>query len=344
MRTVNSHTGAAFEAGKLGHRNGAGPEGTEVVDGREEQELRNGRVPPQPGTQANLASMFGLPGLVGAPGRQKTAKKQKVATAVKGYGGKLLQTIPGDHAVEDPEWVLVLKNNAGNKQYHCLRCGHEWHGHDGRVIAHFLRLSGEGVKLCTRTPEERCRTVCERARKAKDAGKRSGGNDSALARTRDIAADGVMCSQEKKQADVDQALAEWAVLHGIPDAAIDSRCVPFRKVLDKLFLHGPTYTLPARQVLMCHEQRAENTRAGGLFLAHQEAAAHVEIMPYSGPALLDLLLLGLSSASARPQLALSSASARPQLAVFSSRCSLASTRSGAEPRRLAPRLCPTAPS
>ena len=61
-------------------------------------------------------------------------------------------------------------------------------------------------------------------------------------------------------------------MHGIPDAAIDSRSAPFRKVLDKLFLHGPTYTLPNRQVLMCHEKRGYNTRAGGLFLAHQEAA------------------------------------------------------------------------
>ena len=35
MRTVGvaAHSGAAFEAGQLGHRNGAAPEGTQVVNG-----------------------------------------------------------------------------------------------------------------------------------------------------------------------------------------------------------------------------------------------------------------------------------------------------------------------
>ena len=33
MRTVAAHSGAAFEAGQLGHRNGAAPEGTQVVNG-----------------------------------------------------------------------------------------------------------------------------------------------------------------------------------------------------------------------------------------------------------------------------------------------------------------------
>ena len=117
MRTLSSHTGAAFEAGRLGHRNGAGPEGTEVVDGREEQEQRSGRVP-QGGAQTNIASMFGQPELVGAPGRQKAAKRQKVATVATGFGGKQLLSIPGDHTVEDPEWVLILKNDKGNKHYH----------------------------------------------------------------------------------------------------------------------------------------------------------------------------------------------------------------------------------
>ena len=36
MRTLSFHSGAAFEAGELGHRNGEGPDGTEVVDAREE--------------------------------------------------------------------------------------------------------------------------------------------------------------------------------------------------------------------------------------------------------------------------------------------------------------------
>ena len=36
MRTVAAHSGAAFEAGQLGHRNGAAPEGTQVVNARED--------------------------------------------------------------------------------------------------------------------------------------------------------------------------------------------------------------------------------------------------------------------------------------------------------------------
>ena len=74
------HQGGFRGTGRLGHRNGAGPEGTEVVDGREEQEQRSGRVAPQRGAQTNIASMFGRPELVGAPGRQKAAKRQKVVS------------------------------------------------------------------------------------------------------------------------------------------------------------------------------------------------------------------------------------------------------------------------
>ena len=36
MRTVAAHSSAAFEAGQLGHRNGAAPEGTQVVNARED--------------------------------------------------------------------------------------------------------------------------------------------------------------------------------------------------------------------------------------------------------------------------------------------------------------------
>ena len=36
MRTIAAHSGAAYEAGQLGHRNGAAPEGTQVVNARED--------------------------------------------------------------------------------------------------------------------------------------------------------------------------------------------------------------------------------------------------------------------------------------------------------------------
>ena len=42
MRTVAAHSGAAFEAGQLGHRNGAAPEGTQVVNAREDPDPRWG--------------------------------------------------------------------------------------------------------------------------------------------------------------------------------------------------------------------------------------------------------------------------------------------------------------
>ena len=41
MRTIAAHSGAAYEAGQLGHRNGAAPEGTQVLNARDPDTVRH---------------------------------------------------------------------------------------------------------------------------------------------------------------------------------------------------------------------------------------------------------------------------------------------------------------
>ena len=172
--------------------------------------------------------------------------------------------------MEDRRFVLILsKDDKGNKEYLCLGCGHKWHGNDGRLWPHFLRVTGKGVQICTRLPSTECRDLMERGRKLKEAGSKSGLHDLASGRTPSVSLPGVMASREKLVADADSALAEWMLLHDISERAVDSRSAAFRNVLQKIFLVGPSYAPPHRQTLMCPTDRGDGCRQSGLYLASQ---------------------------------------------------------------------------
>ena len=66
MRTFSFHSGAAFEAGELGHRNGEGPDGTEVVDTREEPRA------PRP---ASSGRQRGIAGFLSGGRRQRSRRR-----------------------------------------------------------------------------------------------------------------------------------------------------------------------------------------------------------------------------------------------------------------------------
>ena len=78
MRTVAAHSGAAFEAGQLGHRNGAAPEGTQVVNAREDPDtvrrrpllLGSGDVPGTFRTAGSRTRSRNVPNAGGLPFRQ----------------------------------------------------------------------------------------------------------------------------------------------------------------------------------------------------------------------------------------------------------------------------------
>ena len=52
MRTIAAHSGAAYEAGQLGHRNGAAPEGTQVLNARDPDRLAD--------TAADIVQTYGV--------------------------------------------------------------------------------------------------------------------------------------------------------------------------------------------------------------------------------------------------------------------------------------------
>ena len=76
MRTVAAHSGAAFEAGQLGHRNGAAPEGTQVVNARED-----------PDTVRRPADTLLLLGSGDVPGTFRTAGSRTRSGNVPNAGG-----------------------------------------------------------------------------------------------------------------------------------------------------------------------------------------------------------------------------------------------------------------
>ena len=76
MRTVAAHSGAAFEAGQLGHRNGAAPEGTQVVNARED-----------PDTVRRPADTLLLLGSGDVPGTFRTAGSRTRSRNVPNAGG-----------------------------------------------------------------------------------------------------------------------------------------------------------------------------------------------------------------------------------------------------------------
>ena len=89
--------------------------------------------------------------MVGAPGRERPAKRPKVAETIN-YKGRQVQVFPGDSPVEDHRWVLITEVKNGDKHYFCVVCEQTWWGKEGRCISHFLRIAKEGVTVCTKQP------------------------------------------------------------------------------------------------------------------------------------------------------------------------------------------------
>ena len=277
VRVVASYTGAQFESGAVHRARGLNepapgvvPEPRGMHDDDEPQPVRTA----QPHRQAAIDAMFRpknkeQPELHGAPGRQREKRPKKTLTV--NFQGKECEVIEGNSSVEDPEWVYIIGvDSTGNKHYLCRLCGFDFHGRDSRVISHCLRITGEGVKVCSKQPSQRCRDVCHRARELKRTGKSAAVKDQALARTPSINLPGVMSNFESLQGDVDQALAEWAVAHDISAAAIDSRNNAFKNVLTKLFAVGARYSLPPRETLMDDLPPSGTSRPGGLHLAREQ--------------------------------------------------------------------------
>ena len=69
MRTIAAHSGAAYEAGQLGHRNGAAPEGTQVLNARD-PDTATGDVPGTFRTAGSRTRSRNVPNAGGLPFRQ----------------------------------------------------------------------------------------------------------------------------------------------------------------------------------------------------------------------------------------------------------------------------------
>ena len=278
-RVIAAHTGADFESGRVHRARGVNEPQPGVEPepaGPDPQEPPAGAPQAQRATQAErcqpgIRTFFGdrttpaAPELVGAPGRQRP-KKQKTQEQ-RLVRGQMKTIHLSGNVVENPDWVVITDVRNGNNHYECIQCGLTFWGHDGRVISHCLRIKGEGVDVCPRAPSDRCKTVLERARERKQAGKRAG-SDGAVAHTASINAPDVMASREKMQADADQALAEWATHYDISGGAVDQRNKAFQNFLRKALLVGPTYHTPTQEVLMSSEARTG--RQGGLYLAREQ--------------------------------------------------------------------------
>ena len=269
-RTITAHTGEDYESGRCDRARGR----NEPMPGVEPEPLRHEperAAAAQPRRQAAINTLFQPrareePELVGAAGRERP-KKQKETTTVN-FQGRECEIIKGSTAAEDDEYIWIIGMKSGNKHYLCRLCGYDFHGHDSRIIAHYLRISGEGAKPCTRSIGQRYKDTLERARELKQAGKRAAASDRAVGRTPAMDAPNVMSSVQKKMGDVDKALVEWSVLHDIPEAALDGRSSAFNKVIQALLAAGPSYSLPAHaEVLFKPSAPTEGSRPGGLYLA-----------------------------------------------------------------------------
>ena len=170
MTTLSAHSGGTFEAGGTGLPRGEHLEGAAVTDRRDQGPVRGGGGGPaaapvaQPRTA--LENMMGVPKrAAGEPtqnGRTVRQKKVNEGKVVKYQNEDI--TIFNAELGEDERWCHVLKINAnGTKDYKCLRCGWRRTCKIGEMMSHCLRISGEGVKVCDRTPTEDQLDICGRA-------------------------------------------------------------------------------------------------------------------------------------------------------------------------------------
>ena len=97
MRVAAAHTGAEFEQGRTGHRNGEAPNNGQdqsVVDAREPEQTRPGTSGTgnarQRGMEAFLTGAASNQGWSGAPGRQKRQKTEDTE-GVRRRGGAELE-------------------------------------------------------------------------------------------------------------------------------------------------------------------------------------------------------------------------------------------------------------
>ena len=110
-RVGSSHSGADFEAGRLGHRNGEAPNDDaehEVVNAHEPEPTRSGSGAGQRSIDSFLSGAASEnEWSAGAPGRKK--QKKAVETEQFSYQGRQLTIFKGTHAAEDKRWVVILE-------------------------------------------------------------------------------------------------------------------------------------------------------------------------------------------------------------------------------------------
>lgn len=278
--TSTFHTGAAFEAGLVGHRNARGVERQEPSDGTQEEMVIGGRGLGGSAGGSGSGSAGGsgrqtvLLGALGADdgstvnGRKK-AKKSAHESYQFQYKNQTLMVYKGDQAAEDDRWVVIteIKEN-GSKAYLCVRCGHTFVGNVGRVIQHGLRIKGVGgIKVCGKTPTVEQQDILTRARNAAQpnasAVVKAGGKEKA----QPSAAVGFSASAQLVAA-VDEALAKFICVKDLswqPFCRRDPHWVAFIDALKKC----PEYKVPFYEVLSEYRPRSEESRPGGLYLARQ---------------------------------------------------------------------------
>jgi len=200
--------------------------------------------------------------------RQKAAPPE---SKIIQHNGQPLTVFTGTHAVEVREWVYIVavKDN-GTKTYQCARCSWQRTCKIGDVINHLMRISGTGVKICSRTPTSDMADVLERFIRTTPAA------SGALAKASKTAAVGMTPSvltqgfsaQETARARVDSAIATLVSVHDMSWNAFDSRNPLWCEVV-RAIQAAPSYTPPPRDVLSNHAAPVGGARSGGLYLAHE---------------------------------------------------------------------------
>ena len=253
FRTSRTHSGAEFESGAANRARGVNepqPEG--------EPDCRA----PEPSGVTEQTSEWqgGHDNWAESSGRRKKLRATPSSKQVS-HRGNSLTIFKGEHAAEDERWVYVVEvKGNGSKKYICVRCGSDFTGDVGRILAHCLRIGGT-AKPCVHQPSNECRLVLQRVQDEKEkkslkggrAGSASLASDTAVARTPPVS----FGTGVTRVNAVDKALARWCVAHDIPWAAVDSREKLFVQVIEAVQLAGTSYKLPKRDVLSEDQIRGE---------------------------------------------------------------------------------------
>ena len=270
--TTTRHTGADFEAGRVGRPRGdVILPGVPIIDARlpEDNRACGGRQTPLgfvPAPFTTVPAAASRTAAVGEGTGRSKDKRQLWDGSILGVPQRLAVHKP-EVPAEDQRWVLILEVNPnGTKKYKCVRCGWERTCKLGVLIEHGLKLDGGQGKKCTFEPTVEQRETLDRARRANligaSAAAKAGG---AAGGTPSI--DRALKKNDKLCAKVDEALAQFIAVHDFSFHAFDKSNVHWTAVVDAIKAAGVSYVPAKEEVLSEHRERPSGSREGGLFLA-----------------------------------------------------------------------------